>query len=148
MFTPPQGPSSRLTRSKLGLLLMFVTCILTIFVIDRLVRTSVPESTTATTVLSRLHHRDVKRATIAATTITVELNDGTTLREPVPRDRDLWPALHQSGADISVVRAQTPRSTPLFASIFLFIPIGVMALLLLAILRRARYNPPTWPRQG
>ncbi len=148
MYTPPpRGYPSRIRPPTVkSLAIGLIVFVLVIFTVDRLVLNSPPAGTPAASLLDRLQHHGVKRVTVVASQINVELNDGTTEREPVPPDRDLWPALQRSGADIAVVRGAVPESTTWPGAVLQFLPIGLMALLVLFILRRAQRNP-NWPRQ-
>ncbi len=143
MYPPRQQyPSGSLFRMMKGPLIVLVIFILVIFAVDRLILTQKsPGRSPAMVALDHLRHHDVKRTTIAATAISLELKDGTTLRERIPADRDLWPLLQSSGADIAVVRGDAANeSSPLVSIVLRFLPIFVMALLLLFILRRARQS--------
>ncbi len=75
--------------------------------------------------------------------MTVELNDGKTLVADVTADRDLWPAIRRSGADVTIVPGSAPASdTSLLRYVAEFAPFGIMALLLLYILRTVARTRP------
>ncbi|MBC5820923.1 MAG: hypothetical protein GIX01_02895 [Candidatus Eremiobacteraeota bacterium] len=97
-----------------------------------------PGRSPASGIVDRLHHHDVKRATIVATTITLELKDGTTLRERMPADRDVWPLLQNSGADVAIVRGDVNQQDPLVAMLLQALPLILMGLLVMFIVRRAQ----------
>ncbi|MDQ6941875.1 MAG: hypothetical protein M3169_05075 [Candidatus Eremiobacteraeota bacterium] len=109
------------------------------FVVDKVV-VSPPESgMPVATVIDHLNRHDVRRVTIPARQITVELNDGKTISTGVTPDRDLWPAIQRSGADVSIVaRPGAADSTSMMGFFFQFAPFVIMALLLLFILSRVR----------
>jgi ATP-dependent Zn protease len=113
--------------------------ILATFVIDKVV-VSPPESATpVAAVIDHLNRHDVRRVTIPARQITVELNDGKTMSTSVTPDRDLWPAIKQSGADVTIVaRGGADDSASPMRFLVQFVPFLIMALLLLFILRNAR----------
>ncbi len=115
--------------------------ILLLFVVDKLVLApplATVKAGTAAALLQRLQHHDVRRVTVRTYDVTVETKDGTTFRARVPADRDLGPALRDSGAELVVLAGHTApetSSSPL-AAVFQFAPFGIMALLLLFVLRR------------
>jgi ATP-dependent Zn protease len=117
--------------------------ILVVFAVDKLVLQpgdTAQSRTTAAAVLAHLDRRDVRHVTIPARSVTVELNDGTRLTAPVPPDRDLWPSIRRSGADVTIP-ATTESDTPAIAYVFQFVPFIIMAVLLLFILNRAQRQP-------
>ena len=112
--------------------------ILALFIVDKLVRSPpVPEhETSVAAVIDHLNRHDVRRITIPTQAVTVELNDGTTLTTVVPAERDLWPAIRRSGADVTIVRAPAPKSdTSPMSYLLSFVPLVIMALVLLYLLR-------------
>ncbi|HEV2739644.1 MAG TPA: hypothetical protein VGU66_13790 [Candidatus Elarobacter sp.] len=116
--------------------------ILTVFIIDKVV-VSPPESgMPVAAVIDHLNRHDVRRVTIPARQITVELNDGKTVSTSVAPDRDLWPAIRRSGADVTIVaRGGTNDSGSTMGFVFQFVPLAIMALLVLFIVGRARRSP-------
>ncbi len=142
MRVTPWGPVGRNLRLILVGLGIFV---LLIFVVDRLVLrpAPAPPPLTTTELLQRLANHQVRRVTIAARSVTVELADGETLETVLDPDRDLGPALVRSHTDVAVVRPtnrqRSEESQPtLLTYIVQFIPFIVMSLLLVYILRVAR----------
>lgn len=131
-------PASRQIKSILIVVAIFLVVV---GAVDKLVlepSTQDAKATTQAEVVDQLRRHDVKRATIAATTITIELNDGTTRTETVPADRDLWPALRESGADLAIAQDAHASATPAVGYAIQFVPFTVMALLLLFVLNRAK----------
>jgi ATP-dependent Zn protease len=127
----------------LGLVLTALgAVILALFVVDKVV-VSPPESgMPAAAVIDHLNRHDVRRVTIPARQITVELNDGKTISTSVTPDRDLWPAIRRSGADVTIVaRGHADDSASPIGYVFQFVPFVLMAVLLLFILQRARRSP-------
>ncbi len=128
----PQG----WVRSVLVVVGLFI---LLIFVVDKLVLDpGAAPPRTAAPLLQRLQRHDVRRVTIHTSTVSVEAKDGTTFSASLPADRDLGPALRESGAEIVVLSGRTapgPSSSPL-AAVFQFVPYVITALLLLFTLRR------------
>ena len=113
--------------------------ILVIFIVDKLVLApSGPTTIPVATVIDHLNQHDVRRVVIPAGRISLELNDGKTISTSVTPDRDLWPAIKRSGADVSVVAGTGADITSPMSIIFQFVPFVIMALLLLFILRTAR----------
>jgi ATP-dependent Zn protease len=116
--------------------------VVVLFVVDKLVLAPDAAKSDASVdraVLAHLNRREAKRVTIAATTISVELADGSTLRETVPQDRNLWPAIRESGADIAIAPdATAPRSIPLTQFLVQFVPFLTTMMVLLLVLRRVR----------
>ena len=113
--------------------------ILLVFVVDKVVLQPPEAVLPAAAVIDRLNRHDVRRVTIPAGRITVELNDGKTLSTSVTPDRDLWPAIKRSGADVTIVaRSRSDEPTSTLGIAFQFIPFVILALLLLFILRIAR----------
>jgi ATP-dependent Zn protease len=114
--------------------------ILAVFVVDKVVVSPPGSGMPVATVIDHLNRHDVRRVTIPAGQITVELNDGATIATSVTPDRDLWPAIRRSGADVTIV-ARNDSGSPM-AFLFQFVPFLIMALLLLFILRTARRSGP------
>jgi ATP-dependent Zn protease len=109
--------------------------ILVVFIVDKLVL--VPGTTpSADAAIRHLERHEVRRVSVPARTVTLELKDGTTVTVDIPANRDLWPAIHASGADVSITSSGS-ETQPL-SYVFQFVPFGIMALLLLFILRTAR----------
>jgi ATP-dependent Zn protease len=116
--------------------------ILVVFIVDKLVLSpsTPPAPIPLATVIDHLNRHDVRRVTIPASEVTVELNDGKKLTTTVSADRDLWPSIKRSEADVTIVAAQPVRTgeTSTIGAVFQFVPFIIMALLLLFILRTAR----------
>jgi hypothetical protein len=123
-----------------SLILALVGClVLGIFIVDKLAVSPPPKTAAPSAVLAHLERHDVRRVTIPASTITLELNDGTRLTTDVPADRDLWPLIRRSGSDVTLVNGgSSSGGTP---ALFQFVPFAIMALLLIFILQRARRQP-------
>jgi hypothetical protein len=101
----PYGKRRSLSTNVRGVLIVLAIFVLVVFAVDKLVLTPPPEKTaTASSVIGHLERHDVRRVTIPARIVTLELNDGTTLTTAVPADRDLWPAIRRSGADVTITR--------------------------------------------
>ncbi len=130
-FGPPRWVTSILV--VLGLF------ILVIFIVDKLVFVPSPEKTTdVTAMVAHLDRHDVRRVTIPARTVTLELNDGQRLSANVPADRDLGPLIRRSGADVALTNAGPPYERPVSSYLFQFVPFAIMALLVVFILRTVR----------
>jgi ATP-dependent Zn protease len=117
--------------------------ILVVFIVDKLVLQPADTAhvqTTAAAVVSHLDRRDVRHVTVPAHSITIELNDGTRLTAAVPADRDLWPSIRRSGADVTIAPS-AGAETPVIAYVLDFVPFVIMALLLLFVLNRAQRRP-------
>jgi len=113
--------------------------ILTLFIIDKLVLSPPEPGIPVASAIDHLNRHDVRRVTIPAGRITVELNDGKTISTTVTPDRDLWPAIRRSGADVAIVaRKDADESTSPLRYVIQFVPFVIMALLLLFILRTMR----------
>ena len=113
--------------------------ILVLFVVDKTVLSPPESGLPVATVIDHLNRHDVRRVTIPAGQITVELNDGKRISTSVTPDRDLWPAIRRSGADVTIVpRTGGDDSMSTVGYLFQFVPFVIMALLLIFILRRAR----------
>ena len=113
--------------------------ILLIFVVDKVVVSPPEPAVPVAAVIDHLNRHDVRRVTIPAGQITVELNDGKTLSTSVTPDRDLWPAIKRSGADVTIVpRNRADGATSPMTFLLQFVPFAIMALLLLFILRTMR----------
>jgi ATP-dependent Zn protease len=125
------GP--KLLRNVLIALGIFI---LAVFVVDKLVLTGPERTTELAAVIAHLDRKDVRRVVVPARTIALELNDGTRLTASVPADRDLWPLIRRSGADVALTSAAAGE-TPLLGYVFQFVPFVIMALLLIFILRTA-----------
>jgi ATP-dependent Zn protease len=127
----------------LGLVLTVLgAVILGVFVVDKLVLAPPAPAMPVAAVIDHLNRHDVRRVTIPAGQISVELNDGTTISANVKVDRDLGPAIRRSGADVSVVPRTGADATSPMAFVFQFVPFVIMALLLLFILRMSRRSGP------
>jgi len=128
-----------------SILIVLGIFILVVFIVDKLVLAPPPVKTAAlSSVVGHLDRHDVRRVTIPARVVTLELNDGSTLTAAVPADRDLWPAIRRSGADVTIANDARPsdaNASP-FGVIFGFVPFVIMALLVLFILRTARGRSP------
>jgi len=139
MYTPRQRYPPGSFGTMKGVLIVFVVFLLVIFAVDRLVLSrQTPGGSPATVVVDRLSHHDVKRATIVATTINLELKDGTTLRERMPADRDIWPLLQNSRADVAIIRGDLGSQNTFVAMLVQAVPLLLMALLVIFIVRRAQ----------
>ncbi len=139
---PPYG-SRPLAARWLGLILtVLALVILALFVVDKVVLSPPDPGVPVATVIDHLNRHDVRRVSIPARQITVELNDGKTMSTSVTPDRDLWPAIRRSGADVTIVasRGADDSASPM-GYVFQFVPFVLMALLLLFILQRARRSP-------
>ncbi|HWT06442.1 MAG TPA: hypothetical protein VN224_11840 [Xanthomonadales bacterium] len=113
--------------------------ILVIFVVDKLVLSPPEPGMPVSAVIDHLNRHDVRRVTIPARQITVELNDGKTLSTSVTADRDMWPPIKRSGADVTIVaRSRADDSASPMSFVFQFVPFLIMALLLLFIIGKAR----------
>jgi ATP-dependent Zn protease len=122
-----------------AVLVGLIALVIVLFIVDKLVIGGPPRSSPAlATALAHFEKRDVRRVTIPARTVQVELNDGSTISVPVSNDRDLGPIIRRSGADVTLVGADT--DTPLAAYAFQTIPFIVMAVLLFFILRIAGWR--------
>jgi ATP-dependent Zn protease len=116
--------------------------ILATFVIDKVVVSPPEPAQPVAAVIDHLNRHDVRRVTIPAGQITVELNDGKTLSTRVTPDRDLWPAIKRSGADVSIVpRSRADESVSTMGFVFQFVPFVILAVLLLFVIRIARRSP-------
>jgi ATP-dependent Zn protease len=116
--------------------------ILVVFIVDKLVLAPSGSTIPVATVIGHLDRHDVRRVTIPAGQISLELNDGKTISTFVTADRDLWPAIKRSGADVSIVaRTGADDAGSPLRYIFQFVPFVIMALLLLFILRVRRSAP-------
>jgi ATP-dependent Zn protease len=118
----------------IGILTVLGLFILVIFIVDKLVMAP-GDTPSAATMIRHLERHEVRRVSVPGRTVTLELKDGTTVTSEIPANRDLWPAIRASGADVSITSAGDTR---LFAYVFQFLPFAIMALLLLFILRMAR----------
>jgi ATP-dependent Zn protease len=117
--------------------------ILAVFIVDKLVLAPSAPGMPVGTVIDHLNGRDVRRVIIPAGQISLELNDGKTVSTRVTPDRDLWPAIKRSGADVTIVaRTGADDAGSPMTYIFQFVPFVIMALLLLFILRTARRSAP------
>jgi ATP-dependent Zn protease len=109
--------------------------ILVVFIVDKLVLA--PGNTPSADVAIRhLERREVRRVSVPAHTVTLELKDGTTVTVDIPANRDLWPAVHASGADVSITSSGSDMQPLTY--VFQFVPFVIMALLVIFILRTAR----------
>jgi hypothetical protein len=115
--------------------------ILAVFIVDKLVLSPPGPVTPVAAVIDHLNRHDVRRVTIPAGQITVELNDGKTMSTNVTPDRDLWPAIRRSGADVTIVAGNGSTSDSPMRYAVQFVPFVLMALLLVFILRNARRSP-------
>ncbi len=145
MIPSTRSPSGNrpFARAVLTLVLTLLGIfILGVFIVDKLVLSPAGAGTPVATVIDHLNRHDVRRVTIPAGQITVELNDGKTMSTSVTPDRDLWPAIRRSGADVTIVagRGGSDSASP-FGYVFQFVPFVLMAVLLLFILQRARRSP-------
>ncbi len=112
--------------------------ILTLFVVDKVI-VGGPGAAPATlsNVVAELEKHEVRRVTVPARTMLVELNDGSKLTIDVPNDRDLGPLVRRSGADLAFTNVTA--ETPLLGYVFQFVPLViVVTLLLLFIVRTMR----------
>jgi ATP-dependent Zn protease len=111
--------------------------ILTLFLVDKtIVGGPGTAQVTLSNVMAHLEKHEVRRVTVPARTMLVELNDGSKVTVEVPRDRDLGPLVSRSGADLAFTNVSA--DTPLLGYVLQFVPFVVMALLLLFVLRTAR----------
>ena len=143
--TNPYGTRPPALRWLTPVLVVLGVFILVVFVVDKLVLSPVTTQTiSAATIVDHLNRHDVRRVTIPAGEVTVELNDGKTLTAAVAPDRDLWPAIRRSGADVTIVSSgrTTTSETSLTGYVFQFVPFLIMALLLMFVLRTARSRQP------
>jgi ATP-dependent Zn protease len=131
-FTPP-----RIVR---GVLVALGLIILLVFIVDKLLVVGpAPQQTTElTAVIAHLERHDVRRVTIPAHSVALELNDGKRLTADVPADRDLGPLIRRSGADLALTNAGPPDVRPVFGYVSQFVPFIIMALLVVFILRTVR----------
>ena len=130
-FGPP-----RIVRAVLVVVVIFI---LVVFIVDKTVMRTPQQSADLAAVVTHLQRHDVRRVTIPASTLTLELNDGKRLTVNVPGERDLWPLIRSSGADISLLNGGPPPDERSFFSIlFQLVPFGIMALLVVFILRTIR----------
>jgi ATP-dependent Zn protease len=136
---PPYGNRPFAPRWYSLVLTVLGIVILAVFIVDKVV-VSPPESgIPVAAVIDHLNRHDVRRVTIPARQITVELNDGKTISTNVTSDRDLWPAIKRSGADVTIVaRSGADDEASPMRYVFQFVPFVIMALLLLFIFRNAR----------
>jgi ATP-dependent Zn protease len=120
------------------ILVVLGLAVLTLFIVDKLVVDG-PRAPSATlsNVMAHLEKHDVRRVTVPARTMLVELNDGSKVTVDVPNDRDLGPLVRRSGADLALAGTGSSDTT-LVGYVFQFVPFVIMALLLLFILRTAR----------
>jgi hypothetical protein len=136
---PPYGNRSFAPRRLTLVLTVLGIVILALFIVDKLVLSPPEPGMPVAAVVDHLNRHDVRRVTIPARQITVELNDGKTMSTNVTPDRDLWPAIKRSGADVTIVaRGGADDSVSPMAYILQFVPFVIMALLLLFILRTVR----------
>jgi hypothetical protein len=125
----------------MGLIAAVIGCIiLAIFIGSKLLAPPpMQPSSTLAAVTAHLARGDVRRVTIPAGTITLEMNDGTHLTAAVPADRDLGPLIRRSGAEVTIATTGPANDEPpLLRSVSRFVPYVIMALLLVFILRRFR----------
>ncbi|HTD37211.1 MAG TPA: hypothetical protein VK669_06845 [Candidatus Limnocylindrales bacterium] len=110
--------------------------ILVVFLVDKFI-VGGPSSSPASlsNAIAHLDKHEVRRVTIPARTMLVELNDGSKITVAIPNDRDLGPIVRRSGADLALASAE--GETPMIGYVFQFVPFIVMALLLVFILRTA-----------
>jgi ATP-dependent Zn protease len=115
--------------------------ILTLFVVDKVI-VGGPGAAPATlsNVMAHLEKHEVRRVTVPARTMLVELNDGSKVTVDVPSDRDLGPLVRRSGADLAFTNVST--ETPLIGYVFQFVPFLVMAVLLLFVLQITTRRQP------
>jgi len=119
-------------------LIILAGFILLIFIVDKLF--SGPDTKTTTplsTIIGHLERHEVKRVMIPADLIAIELTDGKRLTTQISSERDLWPAIRRSGADVTIVASGAPQ-LPMVRYIYQFIPYLVFALLALFIVRMIR----------
>ncbi|HEY0394632.1 MAG TPA: hypothetical protein VGD01_09055 [Candidatus Elarobacter sp.] len=128
---PGRGRWTRLALVVVGI------AVLAIFIIDKLVEPPVRE-VPPSEVLAHLERRDVRRVTIPAATVTLELNDGRRLTVPVPSDRDLWPSIRTSGADVAIAARGSEAPRGLTAYLSAAVGLVVVTLLAVTIFRTAR----------
>jgi ATP-dependent Zn protease len=129
---PASGP-----RWLTPILVLLGLFILTVFVVDKvLVGGPRPPSATLSNVTAHLEKHDVRRVTVPARTMLVEMNDGSKITVDVPNDRDLGPLVRRSGADLAFTNVSS--ETPLLGYFFQVVPLVVMGVLLLFILRTVR----------
>ena len=116
--------------------------ILVVFIVDKTVLAPAGPAIPVATAIDHLNRHDVRRVVIPAGPISLELNDGKTISTSVTPDRDLWPAIKRSGADVSVVARTGADTTSSLGYVFQFVPFVIMALLLVFILRMTRRSAP------
>jgi ATP-dependent Zn protease len=125
-----------------GVIIVLGLFILVVFIVDKLVWQTPQQTADSVAVVAHLNRHDVRRVTIPASTVTIELNDGKRLTANVPAERDLWPLIRGSGADVTLVNGGPPPDERSFFSIlFQFVPFIIMALLVVFILRTLRRRP-------
>ncbi len=130
-------PWLRLALTVLGIFILLV------FVVDKLVLAPSGPAMPVATVVDHLNAHNVRRVIIPAGQISLELNDGKTVSTKVMPDRDLWPAIKRSGADVTIVaRTAADYARSPLTYVFQFVPFVIMALLLLFILRTTRRSAP------
>ncbi len=113
--------------------------ILLVFIVDKLVLgPGTPASPTLSTIATKLAQHQVRRVTLPAERITVELKDGTRLSAPLAPDRDIWPAIRSSGAEVAIEATGGSSISPLIAIALNFLPFLIMILLLLSVVRAIR----------
>jgi ATP-dependent Zn protease len=123
----PAGP--RWLSTSLIALAVFA---LVVFLVDKLILGPSTPPASLSSAIARLDKHEVRRVTIPARTMLIELNDGSKMTVAIPNDRDLGPIVRRSGADLALANA---AETPLLGYVFQFVPFLVMAALLLFILR-------------
>jgi len=125
----PAGP-----RWLSSLLIALGIFVVVVFLVDKLVvgGPSTPPASLANAI-AQLDKHAARRVTIPASTMVIELNDGSKMTVAIPNDRDLGPIVRRSGADLAL--ANTASETPLPAYVFQFVPFVIMAVLLMFILR-------------
>jgi ATP-dependent Zn protease len=129
---PVMGP-----RWLTPILVVLGLFILTLFVVDKVIVGGPGAAPgTLSNVMAHLEKHEVRRVTVPARTMLVELNDGSKVTVDVPNDRDLGPLVRRSGADLAFTNVTS--ETPLIGYVFQFVPLVVMAVLLLFILATVR----------
>jgi cell division protease FtsH len=119
-----------------SILLVLVIFILVIFIVEKLVLNQpVSQPLSYSQFFADVQNHQVKKVTISGKDISGDLASGEHFTTTAPDDQGLVPALRANKVDISVVNAQ---ATPFLGYIINFVPLLLMALLLVFIVRQAQ----------